>query len=254
MAEEKIWLEGIVSIEAVLHSQNRDVTCIYLHLPAKRKGDRRVVRLCKTAVSRNIPIQEVDQPFIDTHATGNSHGGVLAEVGARRFVGLDDLLLGERPYTEKRPFIVMLDGIEDPFNFGQAVRSLYAAGIDGLVLRPRNWTTAASVVARASAGATELMPMAIADTAVSAATFYKKKGLTIACSSDKEAQSIYQTDLTISLFLLIGGEKRGITRSFLDQADLRLQIPYQRPTYKQSLGVAASAAIFGFEISRQRKP
>ena len=244
---EAIWLEGLVSIEAALQSGNRDILGIYLHLSPKRKRDRRVARLRKTAVSQNISVTEVDIDFIEARVNGQSHGGVIAEVGARRFVALDELLV-----EGKRPFIVMLDGVEDPFNFGQAIRSLYAAGVDGIVVRPRNWTTAASVVARASAGATELIPMAIAETPESAAQFYKEKGLTIACTSEKESQSIYQADLTIPLFLLIGGEKRGITRSFLDQSDLRLQIPYQQDSYQQSLGMAASAAILGFEVMRQR--
>ena len=247
MESETTWLEGVVSIEAVLQSQSRPIEAIYLHLSAKRKRDRRVARLRKTAVSQNIPLEEVTQKFIEERVSGKSHGGMIAAVGPRRFVGLGDMLV-----EGKRPFIVMLDGVEDPFNFGQAIRSLYAAGVDGIVVRPRNWTTAASVVARASAGATELVPMAVAETAESAAQFYREHGLTISCTSEKEAHSIYETDLNIPLFLLIGGEKRGITRSFLDQSDLRLQIPYQQKKYKQSLGVTASAAILGFEIMRQR--
>ena len=199
---EDIWLEGLVSVEAVLQSKNRDVYQIYLHLSEKRKRDRRITRLRKTAVSRNIAIQEVDEAFIVERANGKSHGGIIAAVGSRRFVNMDELLM-----NRKRPFIVMLDGVEDPFNFGQAVRSLYAAGADGIVVRPRNWTTAAAVVARASAGATELIPMAIADTAESAARFFKEKGLTISCTSEKDATSIYQADFTIPLFLLIGGGK-----------------------------------------------
>jgi len=241
------WLEGIISIEAALASGSREVLGIYIHMTAKRERDRRLGRLRQTAVSANIPIHPVDEAFIAARVSGKSHGGVIASVGPRRFVSLEDL-----PGEGARPFLVMLDGVEDPFNFGQAVRSLYAAGADGLVLRPRNWLTAAGVVARASAGASELMPMAVAETAEEAAAFYRPRGLTIACTGDKQAQSIYKTDLNVPLFLLIGGEKRGITRSFLNQADLKLRIPYGRAAYRQSLGVAASAAVLGFEIMRQR--
>ncbi len=146
----------------------------------------------------------------------------------------------------------MLDGIEDPFNFGYAVRVLYAAGADGLVVRPRNWTSAAGVVARASAGASELIPIAVAETALDAATALRTQGLTIACTVHKQSISIYNANLTIPLFLVIGGEKRGITRSFLDKADLLLHIPYGR-AFAQSLGAASAAAILGFEIMRQRR-
>ena len=92
----------------------------------------------------------------------------------------------------------MLDGIEDPFNFGAAVRALYAAGCDGLVVRPRNWMSAAGIVARSSAGATELMPTAVAETAADAADLFPERGLTVACATKDRAVSIYQADLTVA--------------------------------------------------------
>jgi 23S rRNA (guanosine2251-2'-O)-methyltransferase len=146
----------------------------------------------------------------------------------------------------------MIDGVEDPFNFGASVRALYAAGADGLVLRPRNWLSAAGTVARASAGASELLPTAIAETAGEAAAFFHMRGLRVACATEERGSvSLYDADLTAPLFLLLGGEKRGITRSFLDQADLKLRIPYGRPM-PHSLGTASAAAVLAFEIMRQR--
>ncbi len=240
---EQTWLEGRISIEAAIRGRSREVKAVYV---SRKKRDWGVRNLVKTAVSAHIKVERVDAGFIEAHSGGKTHGGVLAEVGPRRFVGLDALLR-----DAAIPFVAMLDGIEDPFNFGQAVRALYAAGADGLVVRPRNWLSAAAVVARASAGASELMPMAVAETALAAAEFYRKQGVMVACTAVQNSQSIYETRLTIPLFLLIGGEKRGITRSFLEQADLRLGIPYGR-SFNRSLGAAASAAILGFEIMRQR--
>jgi 23S rRNA (guanosine2251-2'-O)-methyltransferase len=95
------------------------------------------------------------------------------------------------------------------------------------------------------------MPTAVAETAEAAADFYRQQSLTVACTSQEEATSIYEADLTDGTFLLIGGERRGITRSFLTQADLRLHIPYGRP-FTYSLGAAAATAILAFEVRRQR--
>lgn len=241
--EETNWLEGVISVEAAIRSGNRLVEGVYLR---RGKWQWEVQRLRETAVSHHIPVHTVDDAFIAERVTGQSHGGVLAQVGSRRFLSLDELIA-----DIALPVVVMLDGIEDPFNFGQAVRTLYAAGVNGVVVRPRNWLSAAGVVARASAGASEWMPMAVAETAVSAAAHYKTAGLTIACLAQEGAVSLFACDLKRPLFLLIGGEKRGITRSFLSQADLRLQIPYGR-VYAQSLGTVASAAVLGFELMRQR--
>jgi 23S rRNA (guanosine2251-2'-O)-methyltransferase len=147
----------------------------------------------------------------------------------------------------------MLDGIEDPFSFGGAIRTLYAAGVDGLVVRERNWTSAAATVARASAGASELIPTAVVDNPTTAAAFFHRRDLTIAVTSKRKgATPIYDANLTVPIFLLIGGEKRGIQRSFMTHADYLLEVPYGR-SFEQSLGAAATAGIIGFEVMRQRQ-
>ena len=237
------WFEGGISIEAAIRGNNRPIDTLYIR---RGRWDRATRRLRRTAEGAGIRIEIVDDAFIAEHAAGKSHGGLLARAGSRRFATLRELLTGNG-----NPLVVMLDGIEDPFNFGQAVRALYAAGAAGLVVRPRNWLSATAVVTRSSAGASELMPTAVADNALEAAAFFREQGLTVACTANKAAVSLYEADLTQPLFLLIGGEKRGITRSFLDQADIRLNIPYGRP-FPHSLGAAASTAVFAFEFLRQR--
>jgi 23S rRNA (guanosine2251-2'-O)-methyltransferase len=111
--------------------------------------------------------------------------------------------------------------------------------------------SAAGVVARSSAGASELIPTAIAETTQAAADVLRKQGLRVAVATKERAVSIYEADLSGPLFLVVGGEKRGVTRSFEDAADLRLSIPYGR-RYAHSLGTTAAAAVLAFEIMRQR--
>lgn len=237
-------LEGSISVEAALRAGSREIQRL---LVRRDKQDGTLRRLIGLAKAKNTLIQFVADAEITERARGKTHGGVLAEVGPRRFAALDDLIAPTRP-----AFIVMIDGVEDPFNFGASVRSLYAAGADGLVVRPRNWMSAAGVVARSSAGASELIPTAVAETAEDAARFFRERGLLVAGATDTApTTSIYDADLTVPLFLLIGGEKRGITRSFSDGADLRLRIPYGRQN-AHSLGTASAAAVLAFEILRQR--
>ena len=248
---EESWLEGVISIEAALEANSREIGVIYMNKnrfasKRRRKRDLPLHRLKKQAEDATISVNLVDGAFIAERTSGQSHGGAIAQVGGRRFIEMGALIEGV-----KRPFIVMLDGIEDPFNFGQSVRALYAAGVHGVVVRPRNWTSAASVVARASAGASERMPMAVVETAEAAAEFYRERGLAVACTALDGATSIYDANLLQPLFLLLGGEKRGITRSFLNQAELRLAIPYKRP-FNHSLGTVASTSAIAFEWLRQR--
>jgi 23S rRNA (guanosine2251-2'-O)-methyltransferase len=243
--QEQAVLEGLISVEAALKAGSRKIERLLIHSD-QSATDRDVARLARDAERLGVKVERVAAAAIDELAQGKTHGGVLAVAGARQFVALDTLVS-----DITRPFIVMLDGAEDPFNFGQAVRAFYAAGADGLVLRPRNWMSAAGVVARASAGASEWMPTAIAETTQAAADFFREKGLRIAVAAKDRAHSIYDADLSGALFLVIGGEKRGVTRSFQDAADLRLSIPYGR-RFPHSLGTTAAASVLAFEIMRQR--
>jgi 23S rRNA (guanosine2251-2'-O)-methyltransferase len=237
-------LEGHVSVEAALEAGVRRVHRVW----AVRPGDRRLGRLRALARERDVLIEQVERQTIDELASGRTHGGVVALVGPRQERSVEQLFdeVGEGS------LVVMLDGIEDPFNYGQAVRALYAAGIDGLIGR-RSWETAVSTVTRASAGATELLPAASAASAEDAARVARSRGLRIACAvADADAVELSEADLTGSLLLYVGGERRGVTRSFVEQADVLVRIGYGRERAPE-LGAAASAAIIGFEALRQRR-
>jgi len=237
-------LEGHVSVEAALQAGERRVHRIW----ARRPGDRRLGRLRALARERDVVIEPIEPELIDELAAGRSHGGVIALVAPRRSHSVPALLaeVGEGS------LVVMLDGIEDPFNFGQAARALYAAGVDGLVVR-RSWETAVGTVTRASAGASELLPTATAESADAAAAECRLAGMRVACAvADADAVEVHAADLSGGLFLLIGGERRGVTRSFVESADQRVRIGYGREDAPE-LGAAAAAAIIGFEALRQRR-
>ncbi|MBK8020332.1 MAG: RNA methyltransferase [Chloroflexi bacterium] len=242
---DDVVLEGAVAITAALEASSRPMH--RLLIDSRVRFERDAARLRKLAGAAGVPVEVADEARIAELAQGKTHGGMIALAGERRTVSLDELVAGRAA-----PFIAMLDGIEDPYNFGQAVRSLYAAGADGLVLRPRNWMSAAGVVARASAGATERMPTAIAETVEEAAEHYRAHGLRVVVAAKERAVPLYDADLTGGLFMVIGGEKRGVTRSFADSADLRLSIPYGR-SYGQSLGTVAATSAIAFEVLRQRR-
>lgn len=241
--QEEAILEGLIAVDAALTAGSREIRSLLIRQDQK---DHAVALLEARARSAGIKVERMASAKIDELVSGKTHGGVVALAGSRRYGTLEELVSGQ-----DTPFVAMLDGIEDPFNFGYAVRSLYAAGASGLVVRPRNWMSAAGVVARASAGASEMMPTAIAETALEAANFYKSRGLTIACAATGNSVSLFEADLSGPLFLVIGGEKRGISRPLLQQADIIVRIPYARQ-FRRSLGTTSATAVLAFEIMRQR--
>jgi 23S rRNA (guanosine2251-2'-O)-methyltransferase len=237
-------LEGHISVRAAIEARSRTIETLYIREGILNKSAHALLRL---AQSENVPFERVPETTIEQYASGSTHGGVLALVGTRR-----TLPLAELAQDEVAPLIMMLDGHEDPFNFGQAVRSLYAAGVHGLVLRPREWTTATSVIARSSAGASERIPIAYADTAEDAVQHFKSRGMqAIALDADPKARTIYAYDWQQPTFALIGGEKRGLSRGIANAVDAVLQLPYGRD-FRRSLGMSPTAAVVAFEAMRQR--
>ena len=240
MTDPPLILTGMISAEAALYAKRRDILAIHVD---QEMDHRKVEPLRRLASQQELTLTREPRAALDALADGQSHGGIVARVGERSFDTLEQL---------QGPFLVMLDGIEDPFNFGQAVRALWAAGCDGLIVRPRNWMSAATVVTRASAGATELIPTALADSPDQAAEHFRSRGYTIAAATDKPGSSnLFTMSWSSPTFLLIGGEKRGIKRAFLDQADLAFQIPYGRD-YEPSLGTVSATSIIAFDRLRSR--
>ncbi|MHA1320459.1 MAG: TrmH family RNA methyltransferase [Promethearchaeota archaeon] len=245
-----IIIEGKISVDAVLQSKYRKVLTIFydvakLQRKKNKKREKFLKQTIESAKSKEVKIEAVDQKWFEKHAIGKTHGGLAAIVSERTYQKIPELL-------KSIPGIYFfLDGIEDPYNLGYTIRSLYAAGIDGIVMKQRNWLDVDGIIIKSSAGTSELMPIALVEDIDTTANFFKTKNYTIACTGKDDGQSIYQSNLKPPLFIVIGGEKRGINRNFLEKADLRLTIPYERE-FCGSLPLNSVAVIIGFEILRQR--
>ena len=235
--------EGAASIRAVLESGSRAVLRV---LCDRERAEARADEL-RFLRSRGIEPEFTDADTIAALAVGTSHGGLIAECGDR------DLPCLKKAALPARGFFVMLEGIEDPYNFGYALRSLYAAGVDGFALPPRNWMSAAGVVCRASAGASERAALYTAPSAADAARTAHDAGYRVVCAdTGRGSVDMYSADLRKPLLLIIGGERRGISRAVLDCADLIVRIPYGR-RFPAALSAASASTVLGFEVLRQNR-
>jgi 23S rRNA (guanosine2251-2'-O)-methyltransferase len=240
------YLEGYNSISACLKSESREIYKILIDEKLKEKKPKALFPLKTKAEKKKIEIEYVSSNVLEELATGKTHGGVIALCGDRRFLSTDELLK-----KSQKGFLVYLEGIEDPFNFGQAIRAIYAAGADGVLLPKRNWMSASATVARASAGASELIPAALIEQ--EEISFFKEKGYRIICSDLTETAVDYtDANLKFPILLVIGGEKRGISASVSKNADETIKIAYGRD-FNMSLGASEAAGILAFEILRQNK-
>ena len=241
-------LEGMTSISALLNSNgvnDRKIEKILIDRAKRKSKSAQIGFLTAKSHELGFPVEFVDSAEIDVLAVGNTHGGILALCTPRTIPTLsaEDI--------QPNQFYVYLEGIEDPYNFGYAIRSLYAAGVSGIVLPPRNWMSAGGVVARASAGASECLPIFQAD-GEDAVKLFKEAKYTVLCAGIRDSVSIFEEHFPYPVLLVVGGEKRGISRALLDAADHIVRIDYGRD-FSGSLSAASAATVMAFEIFRQNR-
>ncbi|MCI8332131.1 MAG: RNA methyltransferase [Clostridiales bacterium] len=238
--------EGMVSIRPLFNGNaKRKIEKMWIdkaNQTSKNKS-KELSFLQHKAEELSFPIEFIASEELAAMALGTTHGGVIAACTQRKIPALT------LPQIKPKGFYVYLDGIEDPYNFGYALRSLYAAGVDAVILSPRNWMSAAGVVCRASAGASELFDLYEAD-GIDAAALFHQAGYQVIGTGLEKAASMYETPLTFPLFLIIGGEKRGISKSLYEKCDHIVKIEYGRDC-AFSLSAASAAAILAFEAARQ---
>ena len=242
--------EGMTSIRALLDNikegleNARKIEKILYDTEKERSKAKELGYLKKMAELYGFEIDGDSSEEIDRYTVGASHGGIIALCDKRNYPKLT------KEHIAKNGFYVMIEGIEDPYNFGYALRSIYAAGADGIILSERNWLSAAGVVCRSSAGASERL-----NTYIATDKFiddFKEMGYKIVCADIKNSISVYDADLKKPILLIVGGEKRGISASVLKEADQIVRIDYGRK-FDAALSAASASTILAFEIFRNNK-
>jgi len=242
--------EGMTSIRAVIRSLengigDRKIIRILYDSSKQKKHAKELGWLSYKSQALGFEMKAVSDDVLSSLTTGNSHGGIIAECTERNIPMLSADKLPEKG------FFVLLEGIEDPYNFGYTLRSLYACGADGVILSPRNWMSAAGVVCRSSAGASELLPMYECDP-VEAVVVFRKCSYRIICAGIRDSVSSFDADMKKPLFLIVGGEKRGISSALLDASDQIVRIDYGRE-FAGSLSTASAASMLAYEVLRQNR-
>ena len=245
---KNVLLEGMTSISALLNSSkvnDRPILKVWVDSEKASKRASFIRFLEAKKAELGFEIQYTDAQTINALASGQTHGGILAECGERTILPLT------KEQIQPNGMYVYLEGMEDPYNFGGALRSLYAAGASGVVLPERNWMNAAGIVARSSAGASERLPLYSADAETTVSLFHSA-GYQILCAGIRDSISLYENQFSYPILLVIGGEKRGISHTFLENADKIVRIDYGSD-FRGSLSSSASAAVLAFELFRQNR-
>lgn len=194
-----------------------------------------------------IVVQLVDPRRLDELARG-PHQGVIAFTAARPMAGVDDILAKARAKGEP-PFVLVLDGVEDPANLGALIRTAEGAGVHGVIIPKHRAAGLTPAVARTSAGAVEHVPVAVVTNLVRTLEELKQAGLWVVGAAPDAKDAYHAVRLVPPLAVVMGGEERGLGRLVREHCDLLVRLPMRGKV--ASLNVSVAAGVLLFEINRQ---
>lgn len=224
-----------------LRSSSLRVTKVFIQKDTERKRLAEVIQLAR---SRGVPVVWVPKRRLDL--MDKHHQGVVALFSPKAFTSVESILSGS-----KTPFLLLLDGIEDPQNLGAIIRTAEGAGVDGLILPERRSAGLSDVVSSVSAGALEHMKIARVKNLARSMDDLKEKGLWFVGAEGGSPSYWFDFDYTAPLGLVLGSEGRGLRPLVREKCDKILSIPLLGEV--TSLNIASAAAIFLYEVVRQRK-
>lgn len=216
---------------------------------AKGAGKGSVVEITAKARERKIPVREVERSYLDTLIKEGNHQGIIASIPAREYADPDDILDKARRSGED-PFILMLDGLEDPHNLGAILRTADAVGVHGIIIAKHRAVGLTATVAKASAGAIEYVPVARVANLVQAVEKLKEQGCWVV-GADPEGDLMWSNkNLKGPLVCVIGSEGKGISRILKAKCDFLVKIPMSGRV--SSLNASVATAVLCYEIMRQK--
>ena len=254
--KDRIILEGMTSVSACIGALDcgRPSREIYEVLAdsSKLRGNSRFVRrlsyLRAMSAKHGFALKMCEPEELDVLTSSKTHGGIAAHVGPRHILPLSDAKL------PSRGFFMLFDGIEDPYSFGYSLRSLYAAGADGVVIPGGHFISAEGIIARSSAGAYEHMPIySAASGSAEAVLRFKSAGYRALCSEIRNSTDHTKACLDRPILLVMGGEKRGISASLSAMCDGNVRIAYGRE-FMGSLSTACAVSVLAFAVPTDSQP
>ncbi len=211
--------------------------------------DGPLVTIVAKAKEKGVMVVSVPKDKLDAMSDTGHHQGAILNLSAIQYAEVEDILARAEERGEK-PFIFVLDGIEDPHNLGAIIRSANLAGAHGVIIPKHRAATVNSTVAKASAGAVYHTLVAKVTNIAQTIDQLKEKGIWFACA-DMDGEEMYRCNLTGAIGLVIGNEGNGVSRLVRDKCDFVVSIPMKGDI--DSLNASVAAGILAWEIVRQNR-
>lgn len=245
---ENIFNDQVEGRNAVLELLNsdRDINKIYISDGEKHGSINKIIALAK---EKKVIINEISKAKLNQMSQTDNNQGVIAIVPPFNYCEVEDILHVAENRNEK-PFIIILDGIEDPYNLGAIIRTAETAGVHGIIIPKRRAATVNSTVTKVSAGAVEHMKIARVNNITETIKYLKEQDIWIYGTDINTNKYYYQEDFTGGIGIVIGSEGFGMSRLVKENCDFLVKIPMKGKI--TSLNASVSAGIVMYEVVKQR--
>ncbi|QGU00758.1 23S rRNA (guanosine(2251)-2'-O)-methyltransferase [Candidatus Syntrophocurvum alkaliphilum] len=239
--------EKIAGVNSIMEAikGGRKIHKIYIQ---NGRAGKKIEDLINLAQKRGIYIQTVEKQRLDQMYTITNHQGVVAQVENYEYSEIEEVLEKAALKGEK-PFIIILDSIEDPQNLGSIIRTAECAGVHGIVIPRHNSAEVTSAVSKASSGAVEHIHIVREKNLVNIIKYLKEQGMWIIGADMSASDNFFQTDIPTPATIVIGSEGKGIRRLIKENCDMLVKIPMKGKI--NSLNASIAAALLVFEVVRQ---
>ena len=238
-------VEGRNAVLELLES-DRDINKIFISDGERHGSINKIIALAK---EKKVIINEVSKAKLNQMSQTENNQGVIAIVPPFNYCEIEDILDLAKDRNEK-PFVLILDGIEDPHNLGSIIRTAETAGVHGIIIPKRRAANVNSTVAKVSAGAVEYMKIARVNNISDAINTLKENDIWI-CGTDMNTDKYYyDEDFTGGIGIVIGSEGYGMSRLVKENCDFLVKIPMKGKI--TSLNASVSAGIVMYEVVKQR--
>jgi len=236
---------GIHAVEEALSARGRSFDYVAV---SPGRGDARIQKIVQLCRSAGVPVRTLPRDQLTRLAGAATHQGVAAVTAEKQYADVEDILARKRG---RHSFALLLDGVEDPHNLGAIIRTAEGAGVDGIIIPERRAAGVTGTVVKASAGASEYLPIARVTNTGRALEDLKSSNIWTV-GLDERAEKLYdQLDYKMDCALVLGAEGHGLHEQVRKKCDFLVKLPMLGKV--PSLNVSVAAAIVMYEVARQRR-
>jgi len=236
---------GIHAVEEALEARGRGFEYVAV---LSGRGDARIQKIAQLCRAAGVPVRTMPRDQLTRLAHTAGHQGVVAVTAEKKYSDLYDLLAQKRG---QHIFLAVLDGIEDPHNFGAIIRTAEGAGADGLIIPERRATGVTATVVKASAGASEYLPIAKVTNISRTLEELKDRNIWTVALDERGQKTYDELDYKMDCAIVLGAEGHGLHEQIRKKCDFLVSIPMMGKI--ASLNVSVAAGVVMYEIARQRK-